>query len=361
MIHTISVSASRANLADFIALVVSYGGNEKTELLSITVFALPWAETYKDHIFDIRRELSKYFEKEDIPLITYVAQEPLPSSHSSFSAELHFVGPDVKRTVKEGKCGSRYVKIGDSRSAIIISEGVCGKEAWENAKEILSTNDIEASDIVRQWNYIGDITKYSAEGQHYQIFNDDRSEFYKGVQWAKGYPAATGIGCMGKGYMLSFIAAKQGEGIDIKPIDNPNQVAAHSYSAKVLEGSEALTTPKFERAKTLRVDNKILCFVSGTAAINGEISVDLSDVERQTRLTIEHLNTLLEEAAKVEKVDNKFRYTSLRAYIKNAIDVDVVRSVVEEFYPHTHCLYLLGDVCREELLVEIEGIAQMEF
>ncbi len=361
MTHTISFSASRANLADFIALVFNYEEIAKSQLLSITVFASPWADTYNDHVFEIKRELSKHFVKEEIPLIMFVAQSPLPLTEKSFAAELHFINLDVPRAVVEDESGSRYMKIDYDGSPIIISEGACGEQAWGNAKKILAKNDMEVSDIVRQWNYIGDITKYSRDGQNYQIFNDDRSEFYKGVQWPKGYPAATGIGCMGDGYVISFIAAKQGKNIAINPIDNPNQIAAHNYSADVLEGSEALTTPKFERAKTLRLGNKLTCFASGTAAINGEISLGLSDINQQTRLTLEHLDTLLEQASKLEKVENKFRYTSLRAYIKNVEDVDMVKSIIEETYPNTHCLYLLGDVCREELLVEIEGIAQMEF
>ncbi len=360
MIHTISVSASRANLSGFIELVVNYRDNVKSRLLSITVFASPWAETYNEHILIVKKELSKYLVNDELPLITYVAQEPLPLASNSFSAELHFIDYDIQMEIIESKLRCRYARIDYKGCPIIITEGVSSKEAMSNALEVLASNDMEVSDIVRQWNYIGDITKYTSGEQHYQIFNDDRSEFYKGVDWSNGYPAATGIGCSGKGYVVSFIASRRSANVDINPIDNPNQIAAHNYSCDVLKGSEALTTPKFERAKTLRLDEKIICFVSGTAAITGEISMDLSDIDQQTRLTMEHLSTLLDEASKVEKVDNKFQYTSLRAYVKNAEDAPIVKSIVEESYPNVACLYLLGDVCREELLVEIEGIAQMQ-
>ena len=50
------------------------------------------------------------------------------------------------------------------------------------------------------------------------------------------------------------------------------------------------------------------------------------------------------------------KLANLRIYIKNAEDYDQVRATVEELYPQVPAIYTVADVCRDELLVEIEGI-----
>ena len=47
---------------------------------------------------------------------------------------------------------------------------------------------------------------------------------------------------------------------------------------------------------------------------------------------------------------------NLRVYIKNAADYDEVKATVDELYPQIPAVYTIADVCRDELLVEIEGI-----
>jgi hypothetical protein len=62
-------------------------------------------------------------------------------------------------------------------------------------------------------------------------------------------------------------------------VDNPLQIAAHAYSQNVLLGEKdaALpqkTTPKFERAKAVWKEDHGFVYVSGTAAIRGEQSLE---------------------------------------------------------------------------------------
>jgi hypothetical protein len=53
----------------------------------------------------------------------------------------------------------------------------------------------------------------------------------------------------------------------------------------------------------------------------------------------------------------KSTYTLLRVYIKNVFESDGVVAYMNENYPDTPKHYLIADVCRPELLVEIEGTA----
>ena len=53
--------------------------------------------------------------------------------------------------------------------------------------------------------------------------------------------------------------------------------------------------------------------------------------------------------------------TKLHVFVKRKEDYEEVRRVVAERYPHATTVYTLADVCRSELLVEIEGIFNAKY
>lgn len=233
------------------------------------------------------------------------------------------------------------------------------EEVFGKLDTLLAAHGFAVDDIVRQWNYIGDIVGQREGKQNYQEFNDARSDYYAKGTWQKGYPAATGIGST-EGIIVGGIAFKC-DSTAIYPIDNPLQVAAHIYSKNVLidDAADAVkSTPKFERAKLIETARGAYCFVSGTAAIRGEESVDASSARRQTIRTIENINYLVSKenlerhGCRPYELECRF----LQVFIKNAEDYAEVRAAVEEAYPGVTTIYSIADVCRSELLVEIEGI-----
>jgi len=84
--------------------------------------------------------------------------------------------------------------------------------SFKLVQHILKEEDMDFSDIVRQWNYIeqitADVIRNNKISQHYQIFNDVRSKYYGLSDFHNGYPAATGIGMDFGGVSIDFIAAK---------------------------------------------------------------------------------------------------------------------------------------------------------
>ena len=52
-------------------------------------------------------------------------------------------------------------------------------------------------------------------------------------------------------------------------------------------------------------------------------------------------------------------YDLLRIYVKRKEDIEAVKEYMETHYPTAMKHYLVADVCRPELLVEIEGIAHV--
>lgn len=303
--------------------------------------------------------------------ITLIPQYLLPKGGLALDIYTLDAEAEIAFEEKNGVC---YGVIANDNESMLFIEGIPAsdfsdsvrtqsEEVFSRLNEILSTHNFEVDDIVRQWNYIGSIVALREGKQNYQEFNDARTCFYAKGSWSNGYPAATGIGAAGDCIIVGGIAFKKRdtEAKGIYPIDNPLQIAAHIYSKRVLiddDKNAMKSTPKFERAKLIETARGACCFVSGTAAIRGEESVDPSSAKLQTIKTIENIQHLVskENLTRFGCKPYDLKYATLQVFIKNEEDYDEVYSVVEEAYPNTPIIYSLADVCRSELLVEIEGI-----
>jgi enamine deaminase RidA (YjgF/YER057c/UK114 family) len=241
--------------------------------------------------------------------------------------------------------------------------------AFRQLQDILLEEQMEFSDIVRQWNYVEQITgnfcQNNTTSQHYQIFNDVRSSFYQSANFKNGYPAATGIGIDCGGVIIDIIAATSSNKKSVIAVKSPVQLDAFSYTREVLAENNAMhdyarTTPKFERAKILSSPEIQLIFISGTAAIKGQASTSLLSVEQQTEMTIQNILSLIcrENLFKhgIENTEDP-NINYLRVYVKYNKDMTLVKNNCLKYFPHVPILYVVADICRPELLVEIEGQA----
>ena len=99
--------------------------------------------------------------------------------------------------------------------------------------------------------------------------------------------------------------------------------------------------------------------VSGTASIIGQDTIGLGDVEEQTRVTIDNISKLThpdnirKHYPEIETVPVKFSY--VRVYVKNKEDIAKVREICKCSYGDTPTTYVVADICRKNLLVEIEA------
>ena len=232
--------------------------------------------------------------------------------------------------------------------------------AFASIERLLDKTGYTCSDIIRQWNYIENILDFEGPHQNYQIFNDARSRYYRD-QFAKtGYPAATGIGMKSGGLVIEYIAFKNSDTRSIS-IDNPAQIPAHQYDQNYLKGlpvNQVKTTPKFERGRYLSIRGKEFVFISGTAAISGEKTAYPGNPKQQTCLTIENIDRLTSEENlkrnNIKAATITFDY--LRIYAKDRKDFERVKEECMHRYGNAPCVWIQADICRNELLVEIEGI-----
>ncbi len=226
--------------------------------------------------------------------------------------------------------------------------------------------------IVRQWNYIPSILSVNkfenSTLQNYQIFNDIRAFYYNPGSFKNGYPAATGIGSGYGSVTIDFIAVNSEEDISVMPVKSPVQQSAYNYTEKVLEG-EALSTesgkkpPLFERGKLISYPDKNYVFISGTASIKGEKTISVGDVKEQTKITIDNILELTMKK-NMESIgvmgDDSPTYDYVRVYMKNRDDFNEVKQVVEQQMKVKEIIYVEADICRNNLLVEIEADVILE-
>lgn len=333
---------------------------------------------YREELDVIRKEADIHFG-DKLPVISYVAQKPLDGS--GLVMEAHELKILQGETVEYKSLWTNfYVTVTSPHVKHLFLGGVMSDNLDESfsvqsynvfdvVEKILQIENMPVHSIVRQWNYIEQITAFDGEHQHYQDFNDARSFFYNYSQWPEGYPAATGIGTACGGVVVDINAVYVDDAsINIDAIDNGWQIAAHAYSQGVLLGEkdprfQNKTTPKFERAKRVKQEEYEIVYVSGTAAIRGEESLLGVGIEKQAQTTVENIDYLISrenmQKQGVPLFGSSYKLKNCRVYLKDASFMEKARMVIERLYPDVESIFLLADVCRDELLIEIEGIASV--
>ena len=337
--------------------------NLEGQLLKMTVFSASGSMcNYFMNLNFIREVLKTKLHSKGVT-ISYISQKPLDSE---LAIEFVFAkkGATVLYTTYKY---ITYATLRNGNEKIILISGVHGSQnqsitqqsnaVFQVIGEILELENLPVSSIIRQWNYIPEITHFENYFQHYQQFNDARTLFYESEDWDRGFPAATGIGTFNAPLVVDVIAM-QGQKKEI-PLINLNQVNAHIYSDKVLFGAEDTvlkqrSTPKFERAKLIEGKQVVSVFISGTAAIIGEESFALNNASEQTSITIDNIKNLISNLNTCEP-----QLEFVRVYIKKRIDFEAIKNVCEKRLPNVKIIYVEADICREELLVEIEAFAKV--
>lgn len=356
-IHYNILRAQPGDFADMVDELLA--GLPKNEvILRLAFFGTPVDNVqYVERRLMLREKVRRYYGDCE-PALSYVSQPPL---NAPLILEVHSFVPGAEdRITFRQYNGVPYVTLENGDGRFLYAGGFQGEvihfgieqqatEAFRGLSEVLRREGFAMNGIIRQWNYIERITAFDGDDQHYQAFNNVRSSYYGRSEWGNGYPAATGIGANLGGVLIDVDAAVfTSDKAFATPIDNRLQVAAHAYSDQVLEASRCLkTTPKFERAKSMTFGDRRLIYISGTAAIRGEESLKGVGLERQLHITMENIAELIGDAKPV----------MLRVYLKNREDFAEAERLMGGYGLDIPISYMWADVCRDELLIEIEGIA----
>lgn len=263
---------------------------------------------------------------------------------------------------------NEYWLSGEAPSQYPSSFASSSEVVFDNLVSQLRQMGMGMNDIVRQWNYIGKILDCNKMNglvkQNYQLFNEARYNSYKEHRTVSGFPAATGIGTAIPGISIDCLVIPDHPDINIIPVNNPNQINSYQYDQKVLIGSPDTANvkkhpPQFERALLITTGESSRLLISGTAAIKGQFTVAKEDLHEQTLVTIENIHrlcsteNLLNHCPKLTCIPDKFSY--LRVYVAHRDQIPIVKSIIGQYYGDVPINYVQADICRNDLLVEIEA------
>ena len=249
-------------------------------------------------------------------------------------------------------------------------------EMFQELDKTFLSQKIPFENVIRTWLYLGNITEptYSeleGETQRYKELNRARTDFFRDIRFFDGltakpwthavYPASTGIGADGDTVVMSALAVKfdDPEKGCVIPLENPHQTSAFDYGEQY-----SIKSPKFARALLLASEESGIIFVSGTASITDQETRYLDDPLNQTELTLDNIEILIAEENL--KAHGKPGFgcpldglVSARVYVKRPEHLETIRAVCERRIPNVPKIYTIADVCRPDLLVEIEGMADV--
>lgn len=207
---------------------------------------------------------------------------------------------------------------------------------------------------LRTWNFLDGINAGSGDGERYRQFCVGRGHALAArSDFERHLPAATAIGSDGGGLTIAVLAGRA-PGV---ALENPRQVAAFRYPRQYGPRS-----PSFTRAMLLRGANagEARLLVSGTASIVGHATCHAGDVLAQLDEAATNVEALLRHAAVGHFPDvgePLWAAESFKLYLRHAVDAERVRPRFERRLAQGAPWVLLrGDICREDLLVEVEAV-----
>lgn len=227
----------------------------------------------------------------------------------------------------------------------------CAMTAYQQLFGVLDRHNYPY--LWRAWNYMPDITGITHGQERYQQFNAGRQRgFAVSTRAVTGnVPAACAIGVHAGPLSIAFLAGR-------KPtiaLENPRQISAYHYPDQY-----GTLRPTFSRASLATLHQQELLLLSGTASILGHETVHINNVVQQTQETLRNIQAVLDQANLHSQSQTIYQMQDLqlRAYVRHAKDIDQVRSVVNAYMKsNSQILYLNADICRQDLDIEIEGIA----
>ncbi len=234
---------------------------------------------------------------------------------------------------------AKYCLLGDLRPTdISCSRTKQARATFEKMEAALRLVGMDFSNVVRTWFYINEILCW------YDEFNLVRTEFFneRGV-FGGVVPASTGIGVANPAG-----AALVTDVFAVKPKDN--NVSVHAVRSP-LQCSPIEYKSSFSRAVEVLFPDHCRLYISGTASVEpGGKTRYLGNVEKQIALTMEVVLAIL-KSRRMGWADT----SRTIAYFKDMRNATLLnRYCRENRLPRLPVTVAHGDICRDDLLFEIE-------
>lgn len=310
------------------------------------------------------------------------------SISAGFLETSELVSPDepvvpgwVSRLVEGGRrhpldrCAQTDFCVTDAGGTALVTARVANADALDEPGLRGSTRDayagilrrlatLPAPHAVRFWNFIPGIHRPFAGGlDRYMAFNAGRYTALMGLserpvsdahgdrRAARAVPTATGIGHPGPDLVVHCLSlAAPG-----RPVENPRQAPAYRYSARY-----GPLPPCFARATAVSLpgEGREVLLVGGTASIVGEDSSHGDDLALQFEETCLNLRELITSWNPAAGADWGACFRELRVYAPASLSCAgaLVRG---SFGDRARMDLVTAQLCRRELLIEIEGLVDV--
>jgi len=292
--------------------------------------------------------LRNIFGRLDWP-ITWVAGRACGSQPVA-GLQVHAFTGLVERVVIEGHPIGSVFTDGGARQCVIggilpedktLSRPEQTARALERLQTVLAAAGFELADVVRTWFFLEDILSW------YNDFNRARTRIYSGVKFRTGsLPASTGVGAgnpAGAALALAAWAFRPlGKDSYAEEVASPLQCPAPAYGSS------------FSRALETSTNSGRRLFISGTASIApaGQ-TLWAGDVRRQIELTMDVVEAILRSRGFA--LDDLACAT---AYFRHSAEAGVFSEwLAANRRSHLPVIFAQCDVCRDDLLFEIEAEA----
>jgi chorismate lyase/3-hydroxybenzoate synthase len=253
-------------------------------------------------------------------------------------------------TVESGRDGPVHFARGGRYLAgrVEIEEHAAGglAAAAREAYEAISRFTVRSGHrhLLRMYNYFSDINSGAGDAERYKLFCTGRAAGFQALP-DRTWPAATAVGRQDhERTLLVYWLASSEPG---RPLENPRQVSAFHYPRQY-----GPAPPSFSRA--MQVADGLL--ISGTASVLGHSSRHPDDLPAQLDEILRNLASL-RQASGTPALAQAGRGSLLKIYLRHAGDADFVTTYLREHLPPQVQFLVLGaDICRRELLVEIDAV-----
>ncbi|MFM2340795.1 MAG: hypothetical protein RLZZ592_448 [Pseudomonadota bacterium] len=208
--------------------------------------------------------------------------------------------------------------------------------------------------LLKVWNYLPHINAELDGLEVYRHFNIGRQQAFleAGQRAFEGAPAACALGHHGGPLSVHVLAGR----VAPRPVENPRQVSAYHYPS-----AYGPRSPTFSRAALVALaPAEETLLISGTASIVGHETRHAGDVAAQTAETLRNLEAVIASAHAQTPARFDLRAMDLTVYLRDPADRPAVEAVLAAALGADapglrDALWLQADICRADLLVEIEA------
>jgi chorismate lyase / 3-hydroxybenzoate synthase len=207
--------------------------------------------------------------------------------------------------------------------------------------------------LYRIWNYVPQIGAVTKGLENYHRFCRGRSLAFEekfGKTFQRRLPAASAVGAVMGPLAIGFLAGRA----EPHHFENPRQVPAFEYPPEY-----GPRPPSFSRATVVNLDHAQRTFISGTAAIRGHATVATQDLEGQLDCMLENLELIGAATGAGPKLGQATAgQRTFKVYVRRTPDLARVQAKLERelLRPGDAVSYLQADICRPDLLVEVEAL-----